>query len=55
MPSLKQIRYVLTVADLGGFTPAATALFIAQPALSRQIAQLEQELGFSLFDRETRG
>lgn len=55
MPSLKQIRYFLTVADLGGFTPAATALFIAQPALSRQIAQLEQELGFSLFDREARG
>lgn len=55
MPSLKQIRYFLTVADLGGFTPAATALFIAQPALSRQIAQLEQELGFALFDREPRG
>lgn len=55
MPSLKQIRYFLTVADLGGFTPAATALFIAQPALSRQIAQLEQELGFSVFDREARG
>ncbi len=55
MPSLKQIRYFLTVADLGGFTPAATALFIAQPALSRQIAQLEQELGFSLFEREPRG
>src|SRR5574343_768963 len=55
MPSLKQIRYFLTVADLGGFTPAATALFIAQPALSRQIAQLEQELGFLLFDREPRG
>ena len=55
MASLKQIRYFLTVADLGGFTSAATTLFVAQPALSRQIAQLEEELGFSLFDREPRG
>lgn len=55
MPSLKQIRYFLTVADLGGFTPAAAALFVAQPALSRQIALLEAELGFALFEREARG
>ncbi|HXE38882.1 MAG TPA: LysR family transcriptional regulator [Azonexus sp.] len=55
MPSLKQIRYFLTVADLGSFTQAAAAAFVAQPALSRQIAQLEEELGFSLFAREARG
>jgi DNA-binding transcriptional LysR family regulator len=55
MPSLKQIRYFLTVANLGGFTPAASALFVAQPALSRQIAQMEEELGFLLFAREPRG
>lgn len=55
MPSLKQIRYFLTVADLGSFTHAATTLFVAQPALSRQIALLEKELGFLLFEREARG
>ena len=55
MPSLKQIRYFLTVADIGGFTQAASALFVAQPALSRQIAHLEEELGFELFNREPRG
>ncbi|MDE2584557.1 MAG: LysR family transcriptional regulator [Betaproteobacteria bacterium] len=55
MPSLRQIRYFLSVADLGGFTPAAAALYVAQPALSRQIAQLEEELGFPLFIREPRG
>lgn len=55
MPSLKQIRYFLTVADLGGFTSAAAALYVAQPALSRQVALLEAELGFALFDREPRG
>lgn len=55
MPSLRQIRYFLTVAEHGGFTPAADALFVAQPALSRQIAGLEAELGFSLFERLPRG
>ncbi|MGN8187013.1 LysR family transcriptional regulator [Burkholderia sp. 22088] len=55
MPSLRQIQYFLTVADLGGFTPAASALHVAQSALSRQIGQLEDELGFPLFDREPRG
>lgn len=55
MASLKQIRYFMTVADLGGFTPAAVSLFVAQPALSRQIALLEAELGFALFERNPRG
>ena len=55
MPSLKKIRYFLTVADLGNFTHAASNLFVAQPALSRQMALLEKELGFSLFAREARG
>lgn len=55
MASLKQIRYFLTVADLGSFTQAAAVLFVAQPALSRQVAQLESELGFPLFSREARG
>lgn len=55
MPTLRQIRYFLTVADLGGFTQAAASLFVAQSALSRQISQLEEELGFILFEREPRG
>lgn len=55
MPSFRQIHYFLTVADLGGFTQAAAALFVAQSALSRQISQLESELGFLLFEREPRG
>ncbi|WP_428827636.1 LysR substrate-binding domain-containing protein [Azonexus sp. IMCC34842] len=55
MPSFKQIQYFVTVADFGGFTQAAATLFIAQSALSRQISQLEEELGFILFEREPRG
>ena len=55
MPSLRQIRYFLTVADLGNVTQAAQRLYVAQPALSRQIALLEAELGFPLFLRGPRG
>lgn len=55
MPSFRQIHYFLAVSDLGGFTQGAAALFIAQSALSRQISQLEEELGFLLFEREPRG
>lgn len=55
MVSLRQIRYFLTVADWGSFSQAAAALFVAQPALSRQIALLEHDLGFDLFVREARG
>jgi DNA-binding transcriptional LysR family regulator len=48
------LRHVLTfaaIADLGTVSKAAAQLRIAQPALSRQIAALEQELGLKLFDR----
>ena len=55
MSSLRQIRYFLRIAELGSFTAAADALFLAQPALSRQIAQLEESLGFELFERLPRG
>lgn len=55
MVSLKQIRYFLAVAEAGNFSQAAGGLFIAQPALSRQIAALEATLGYALFVREARG
>ena len=49
-----QIRYFLTVTDCMSFSQAATALFVSQPSVSRQIKQLEQELGYQLFDRTQR-
>lgn len=55
MVSLRQIRYFLTVAEHGSLSAAADALFVAQPALSRQMAQLEASLGFCLFERLPRG
>ncbi|MGC2873572.1 LysR family transcriptional regulator [Ihubacter sp. mB4P-1] len=49
----KDIQYVLEIAKQRSFTKAAEALYIAQPALSRHIKQLELNLGGSLFDRNT--
>lgn len=46
-----QLEYFKVVAQLQHFTQAAKKLAISQPALSRSIAKLEEELGFPLFDR----
>ncbi len=48
---LRHIRTFVTVAELGTVSKAALRLRIAQPALSRQLIDLEQELGLQLFDR----
>jgi len=51
---LKKLRYFVTVATLKNFTAAAKALNTVQPAISRQIADLEAELGVKLLIRNTR-
>jgi LysR family transcriptional activator of glutamate synthase operon len=51
---LKQVQYVLMVADIGSFTEAAEELYISQSSLSKQIIALEKELGMPLFDRSRR-
>ncbi|WP_106247182.1 LysR family transcriptional regulator [Allonocardiopsis opalescens] len=51
---LQQLRYVIAVAETGGFTRAAERCHVVQSALSHQIARLEKELGARLFDRTSR-
>lgn len=52
---LSQLRTIIHVAELGSLSKAADRLHTAQPALSRQVRMLEEELGVRLFERHGRG
>ncbi|HIY08370.1 MAG TPA: LysR family transcriptional regulator, partial [Firmicutes bacterium] len=51
---IRVLRYFLAVVREENITKAAEILHITQPTLSRQIAQMEEEMGVKLFDRGTR-
>ena len=55
MMDLRQLRYFRQIADSGSFSAASHVLHIAQPALSRQMRDLERDLGVGLFHRTGRG
>lgn len=52
--SLRQLEYVVAVADTLGFHRAARQCHVSQPALSAQIQLVERVLGFALFERDRR-
>ncbi|MEV5828013.1 LysR substrate-binding domain-containing protein [Spirillospora sp. NPDC052242] len=52
---LKQLRALVTVAEVGSVTRAAEILHLVQPAVTRQIRTLEQEVGMPLFERTRQG
>jgi DNA-binding transcriptional LysR family regulator len=51
---LRQLRYLVAIADEGSFTRAAERLHVAQPGVSAQIKRLEAELGHTLLERGAR-
>jgi LysR family transcriptional regulator, hydrogen peroxide-inducible genes activator len=53
--SLRDLEYIVAVADLGHFSRAAERCAVSQPALSEQIHKVEEMLGLALFERSRRG
>src|ERR1700723_57387 len=51
----RQLRYFVKIVDAGSFSRAASLVHVAQPALSQQIAELEERLGVMLLQRSARG
>ncbi len=52
--TLRQLQYVVAVADARNFRRAAELCFVSQPALSAQVAEVEAALGVKLFERDRR-
>src|ERR1700727_1886074 len=52
---LKDLRYLVTVADTGHSGQAAARCFVSQPTLSAQLKKLEEDLGVQLIERQPRG
>jgi len=54
-PTLRQMQYLVAIADTGKFGDAARALNVSQPSLSAQVAEMEASLGVQLVERSRRG
>ncbi len=53
--TLQQLRYVIQIVQAGSINMAAQQLFITQPSLSKAVAELEHEMGITIFGRSNRG
>jgi len=54
-PTIRQLEYVVAVAEEASFSRAAERCFVSQPALSSQVRLLETQLGVALFERTPKG
>lgn len=54
-PSIRQLQYLVAIADTGRFTEAAKRMHISQPSLSNQLAEMEAELSCALVERGRNG
>ncbi|WP_114105477.1 hydrogen peroxide-inducible genes activator [Hyphomonas sp. CACIAM 19H1] len=54
-PTLRQMQYLIAIADTGKFGDAARAVNVSQPSLSAQVAEMEAGLGVALVERSRRG
>ena len=54
-PTLRQLEYLVAIADSGRFSDAAKAMHVSQPSLSAQVADAEVHLGVSVFERGRAG
>ncbi|KJV05125.1 LysR family transcriptional regulator, partial [Methylocucumis oryzae] len=52
--NLRDLRYLVAVADLRSFNQAAEQCFISQPTLSMQIKKMEESLGVVIFERNNK-
>ncbi|MDQ0223041.1 LysR family transcriptional regulator [Streptococcus moroccensis] len=53
--NIQQLRYVVAIANSGTFREAAEKMFVSQPSLSISVRDLEEELGFKVFNRTSSG
>ncbi|WP_300394680.1 hydrogen peroxide-inducible genes activator [Henriciella sp.] len=54
-PTLRQLQYIVAIADCGRFHEAAKRLHVSQPSLSAQLAEAEADLGVIVFERGRKG
>ncbi|MCA9525512.1 MAG: LysR family transcriptional regulator [Myxococcales bacterium] len=51
LPTLRQLEYLIALAETGQFVEAARQCAVSQPALSKQVREVEEQLGIALFER----
>ena len=55
MPSIRQLKYIIKIVELGSINEAAKQLFISQPSLSNSLKNVEDELNITIFQRSGKG